>query len=130
MRAGRLLVAALAVVIVAWFVLAAREARDLVEATNIVTQSASITPAQASHASRLLTSAGQLNPDRQVDLLRAALAANRNQNGRARQLLEGVTSAEPENVQAWYLLAQVSGRDYRVEALALKRIARLHPYVP
>lgn len=129
MRVGRVLVAVLAIVVVAWFALAAREARDVAQATGIVTQSAPISRAAAHHVSSLLDSAGVLNPDRQVSLLRAALATSRNDNRRARQILEGVTSAEPDNVDAWYLLAQVSGRDHRVEALALKRIAQLHPYV-
>jgi hypothetical protein len=129
MRVGRVLVAVLVIVVVAWFALAAREARDIAQATDIVTQSAPISGAAAHHVSSLLDSAGMLNPDRQVSLLRAALATSRNENRRARQILAVVTSAEPDNVDAWYLLAQVSGRDRRVEALALKRIAQLHPYV-
>ncbi|MGB9184981.1 MAG: hypothetical protein WCB67_13040 [Solirubrobacteraceae bacterium] len=130
MRAVRLLVLGLGVVIVAWFVLGARQAREIAQATSIVTQSGPIGPADARRASDLLDAAATLNPDRQVDLLRAALAQAGNRPAQARRILVALTTAEPDNLDAWFLLAQVGGKDTRLIQEAYAHIGALHPPVP
>jgi predicted Zn-dependent protease len=128
MHASRWIVVIVAIVTVAWFTLGARQAHDVGHATAIV-QSSPLTPAAAARAAALLRSAGTLNPDRQVTVLQAAVAAGRNDLARARRILVQLGRAEPANLEAWYLLAQVAGGDARIESLALKHIAELHPYV-
>lgn len=129
MRASRLLVLGLGIAMVAWFILGARQAQDISFATNTLTQSGPVTASEAAKASSLLSSARALNPDKEVEVLQAALAAARNDLPRARQILETVGREEPSNLAAWYLLAQVAGGDKQVEALALKHVAELHPNV-
>lgn len=128
MRISAVIIAALAVVATAWFVLGARQARELTDATAIADAN-QVSAAQARHAGQLLDAAGTLNPDREVDLVRAALAADRNQTRRAQLIIERATRAEPENLVAWDLLAQISGSSSRLEGEALRHIALLHPPV-
>lgn len=130
MRAVRLLVLGLGVVIVAWFVLGARQAHEIAHATSIVTQSGPIAASDARRASDLLDAAATLNPDRQVDLLRAALAQAGNRPAQARRILVALTTAEPDNLDAWFLLAQVGGKDTRLIQEAYAHIGALHPPVP
>jgi predicted Zn-dependent protease len=115
---------------IAWFVFVARQDHDITVASDIVSQSAPVTASQAAQASSLLSAAGTLNPDQQVNVLQAALADARNDVPRAQRILESVGSAEPQNIQTWYLLAQISGSDAKPEALALRQIAILDPKVP
>jgi len=77
MRAVRVAAVLGAVIVCAWFVLGARQAHEIDQATNIVTvprQSA----AKLRAAARDLHAAALLNPDRTVDILR-----------------------EPDNLEAW-----------------------------
>jgi predicted Zn-dependent protease len=124
----RLLVAALAVVLVAWFVLGARQARELGQASAIA-QASSVSAGQARHADQLLDAAATLNPDREVTLTRAAIALDRNNIRRARTLIERVTAAEPENLVAWDLLVQASQGNRRLLARAYLALTRLQPPV-
>jgi hypothetical protein len=127
MRASRFAILGLGTLLIAWFLLGARQAHDVSAATNIVSQSGPVTPSEAATASNLLNSASTLNPDEEVNVLRAALAADRNQNSRAQRMLERVVREEPGNIEAWYLLAQVAGSVPRLEASALEHIAQLDP---
>ena len=129
MPVPRLLVSALAVVLIAWFVLGARQAHDLNQATAIA-QASTVSAAQARQADQLLDSAATLNPDREVDLTRAAIALDRNDIRRARLITERVTRAEPENIVAWDLLAQASQKDRPLLARAYLQLTRLQPPLP
>jgi predicted Zn-dependent protease len=126
MPVPRLLVSVLAVVLMAWFVLGARQARELDQATAIA-QASSVSAAQARHADQLLGSAATLNPDREVDLTRAAVALDRNDIKQVRTIIERVTRAEPENIVAWDLLVQASQGDRRLLARAYLMLTRLQP---
>lgn len=127
MRFASALIVVVAVLACAWFVLGIRQAHELSEATAIVNQSSAPTAAEAARATSLLRSAGTLNPDRDVELLRAALALDENNFEGARRILEAVVRNEPMNVEAWALLATAAGSDPRLEREALNHVAQLHP---
>jgi hypothetical protein len=121
----------LAVVVCAWFALGIRQARDIDQATAIVsglTGQSKLTPEQARRASSLLSSAGVLNPDSQVDVLRARVDLLRNDRSSAKRILLGVVAREPMNLDAWYGLA-TSAKDGVTVTLALGHIAQLQPKV-
>ena len=123
------LVVAAAVVICAWFALGIRQSHDLDAATNIVSAHAPVTPAQARRAAALLDQAGQLNPDRSVDLARSELALRRGRGAQARAIALGVVRAEPENIEAWLAYGTASAHDPRAFALALRHLEALAPTV-
>ncbi len=75
LRAGMVLVAAVAC---AWFALGVRQAHDTDAATALV-DGAKLSASQARKADSLLKSAAALNPDREIDLLRAQVALRRAQ---------------------------------------------------
>lgn len=120
----------LAVLVCAWFALAARAAHDSARATAIVSNPGGLTAAQAAHARSLLDEAATLNPDSSVDLLRAQVALGRHQNGAAVRMIESVADREPMNLQAWVALARATlNRNPRLLELAVHRIGRLAPNV-
>lgn len=125
MRLGRALTIAFALAVCAWFVLGARQARETAQATSILTQPDALSASQSARAASLLRSAGTLNPDSTVDLLRARLAIRQHELARAKRIVEGVTRREPKNIEAWYTLAEVSGNDPSTFVLALKRVNEL-----
>lgn len=90
----------------AWFVLGAREARQVDQATAALSAGPRIDQAQAARVSSLLADASFLNPDRQVTLLRGQLEDERGARGAGARILAGVTRAEPMNAAAWVLLAR------------------------
>jgi predicted Zn-dependent protease len=113
----------------AWFALAVRQARDYDRAKAIVNQSSPLTAGQVQRATSLLDAAGQLNPDREVTMLRAQLALDQNRRVQAEALLVPVIRAEPENVVAWLFVAQAA-RSAAAFRLAVARIGHLMPKVP
>jgi hypothetical protein len=124
----RVLAALFAIVVCAWFALGVRQAREVDHATTLISAGSHISPRDAARAASLLHSAGQLNPDRQVDVLRAQLADARGDRPAAERILRGVVSAEPMNALAWVQLARsaTSGPTLR---LAFRRLAVLVPSV-
>ncbi len=118
---------ALAILACAWYALGVRQAHELNAATGILSQPAPLPTAQAMQASALLGSAATLNPDLQVDVLRAQLALARNQDARARQILFGVIRREPKNLEAWIWYARAAGSNARAFYAAEAGIARLAP---
>ena len=95
--------------------------------TQIITGSDTLSPSQSAHVASLLRSAATLYPGTEVDVLRARVAMNENQEERAREILHAVVRSEPENLIAWDLLAVASGGHPQQEALALRHVAQLHP---
>jgi predicted Zn-dependent protease len=118
-----------ALVVCAWFAVGVRQAHDLNQATSIVDQSNQPTKAQIAHAGSLLNAAGFLNPDSEVKLVRAELAIGDNQSAQGRRIVEGVVRDEPQNLEAWYLLAQDAGGGNRL-GRALAQITKLDPPPP
>lgn len=124
----RLLLAAVAIVACAWFVLGAGQARDINRATALLPAGGRVSPATGTRVAALLHSAGRLNPDRQVDLLRAQLADARGDRRQAERILRGVVAAEPLNADAWVALAR-SATDAATVRQAFRRLQELVPRV-
>ncbi|MBV8956132.1 MAG: hypothetical protein JO153_09550 [Solirubrobacterales bacterium] len=115
----------LALVVCGWFALGARQAHDTNAATTLLSQPKSLTPSQMKHVSDLLDSAGTLNPDRQVTILRGELATAQGQLGPARQILTGVLVSEPKNVDAWVAFGHASRNDRKAFLESVNRVSEL-----
>jgi hypothetical protein len=120
MTALRWALLATAVVVCAWFALGAVQTHDQDRATTLLDRFSTPTPALTAQILSLLSTAGTLNPDRNVELLRsqALTRAGRNAAGIAAALR--VTRAEPQNVDAWVVLGFAAQRTDP----ALARLAR------
>jgi hypothetical protein len=124
----RALLALLAIAASGWFVVGIRQARDVDRATALLSAGTSIDRSDATRVSSLLDGASLLNPDRQVQMLRARLDDERGRDAQAERVLRGVVSAEPMNVVAWALVAQ-SATNGATLRLAYARIEVLEPQV-
>ena len=120
----------LAAVVVAWFAIGAVQAIDTSRASNLVSPGSRLSPAAARHAGSLLSSAGFLNPDRSVDVLRSQLDLEQGRPVAARNRLIGLVRSEPDNLDAWIWLARASVGDLRWFYAAAYRIRQLVPPVP
>ena len=104
---ARVIGALLALVVCAWFVLGAVELSETDRATAILQRTGRWTPAEARQTAALLGDAGRLNPDRQIELLRAALHVREGDAPAARAIVWRVLAQEPQNIEAWAALAHV-----------------------
>ena len=86
-----------------------------------------MTAARAARVRSLLTTAGTLNPDAQVDLLRGLVLLRRGQRSEAERAFVDVTRREPMNIQAWVLVAESFSGDDALLGTAIKRLALLDP---
>ncbi len=89
-----------AAIVAAWFALSWTQARDLGRAQALISGTR-LSPGQAKQASALLGTAGDLNPDRTVEITRAQLAEKQHRPRLAVRILEHVVQAEPLNLTAW-----------------------------
>jgi predicted Zn-dependent protease len=126
----RITALALALAICAWFGLGIRQAHETDTAAAIITGTSRLAPAQADRAADLLHSAGFLNPDTQVDVLRAELELGQGRLATARSILERVVAQEPDNAIAWEWLARASSDDPREFLIAGIHLRALVPPVP
>jgi hypothetical protein len=110
-----------------WFAIGIRQAHDTDAATAIVTGASPVTAARARQADALLHDAKQLNPDTDVDLLRAQLALREGDRARARALALDVTRAEPQNLDAWLVYGTASSNDRQAFLFALRHLNELAP---
>jgi predicted Zn-dependent protease len=117
---------AFAVAACAWFALGVRQAHDINAATAITSRSP-LPAIQVKHANSLLDDAATLNPDQQVNVLRAELAVDQGRYVRARQILRQVVRREVNNLQAWLVMKSASTGDL-IQAQAaqyvINRLAR------
>jgi predicted Zn-dependent protease len=127
LAAGALVTVAL--VTAAWFALGVRQARDTQAASTIVADGSAISASQARHAAQLLRAAELLNPNTNVDVLRAELDLYRGKRLAARSILERVVADEPDNAVAWEWLARASVGDLHEFFLAAFRLRQLVPPV-
>ena len=87
--------------------------------------------AQLREGRELLRTARRLNPDRRPDLYEAVLLGRAGRKPEAVATLRRVVAAEPENVEAWGLLAApATGADPSLAARARARLRNLSPPVP
>jgi hypothetical protein len=121
--------AGLALLASAWFGLAWVQARDTARADALLSGSGQLSPAAQARVRSLLDSAGTLNPDRTVDLLRAQLATDQHQYAAAVRILDLITRSEPQNVLAWEQLAIVAGLTHNLHLIHVsgEHISQLVP---
>jgi hypothetical protein len=127
---ARTALAAFALLACAWFALAARQAHEINAASALLSGGGALSAAQAREADALLSSAATLNPDRQVDVLRAQVALARGDQRRARSILEPVVRQEPDNLSAWVQYARASTHDpvaFYTAEIAIRRLVRVFP---
>jgi hypothetical protein len=126
-RAARLSICVVAILVCAWFALGIRQAHDISRATNIVAQPGAIPATDLRAAASALHAAAPLDPDHEVDILRGRLAVKEQDPRRAERILKTVVRDEPMNLEAWIWLAGVSLIDPPEARIALAHIARLDP---
>jgi predicted Zn-dependent protease len=126
-RAARLSIVVVVVVVCAWFGLGIRQAHDISSATSIVAQTGTIPATELRAAASALQSAQTLDPDDEVAILRGRLAVKEQDPRRAERILKTVVRDEPMNLEAWIWLAGVSLIDPPEARIALAHIARLDP---
>lgn len=131
MRAAALAVAALAVAACAWFVLGVVQVNSQSDATALIDGGGTPSRAQTAEILRELDSAGTLNPDRNIDLLRAQAEVRARESAIALPLMRRVVSAEPRNVDAWIVLGfAAQSQSPALARLAHAEILKLAPRVP
>ncbi len=108
MVVARVLGAVLAIVVCAWFALGIRQAHDIDRASAIVSAGRSVSAAQLRGVDSVLSSAAELNPDSQVNLLRGQVALLAGKRARAAQIFGRLVRDEPMNIQAWVSLAEAT----------------------
>jgi predicted Zn-dependent protease len=129
MRLARAVLVVVALVVCAWFVLGIVQAQDTQRATALIAGGNRLSPAQARHARALLDSAGTLNPDLTIDLLRGQLAADQHQLAAAERIAQSVARREPLSLAAWSQLAYAAARrgDRTRLVVAARHISELYP---
>jgi predicted Zn-dependent protease len=123
----RVIAALAAVIVCAWFALGIRQAAEVADATDVIEPSHVLTVTQLRAIDSWLDSARRLNPDTQVEILRARAAIEAGQAPRAEQILENVTRTEPMNLEAWIWLAGAALGDPPLARYAVARIEQLDP---
>jgi hypothetical protein len=123
----RLATAVVALVVCAWFALGIRESHEIASATGVVAGSGQPSAHELAAAEGALSNADLLNPDQEVDILRARVDIKRGDNGAARALLATVTRREPQNLEAWIWFTGASLGDHAAAAIGAARIAQLDP---
>ena len=92
MRAARLAIAALAVAACAWFVIGVIQSHNESRATALINGGGTPTPTQTAQIGHWLDTAATLNPDRNIDLLRAQAEVRAGQSARALVLMKRVVA--------------------------------------
>jgi hypothetical protein len=121
---------AIAVVVCAWFVIAIRQVHAIDAATKLLNNVSTERSAAVQQRSRsLLDDAAFLDPGVDVTLLRAQLAENARDYGRAARLIDQATAAEPHNLDAWiaYLKLRLLHPSLGNGKLVFARLHQLDP---
>jgi len=127
--AARIGIGLVALVVLAWLAVGLRNARLEADGADAVGRSPSTaSPARLADARDAYSRARKLNADSTPEVREAGLA---NFDGRPREavrLLRDVVRREPENFDAWFLMASVSARiDPSLAADAEERARALNP---
>ena len=129
--AARIGLAALALLVSAWFGLSWYQDQQTGKAGALVAGGNRLPARQARVARAALNSAGTLNPDRAVEVLRGELAIDQRDYRRATRILGSVTAREPLNLTAWaeFGIAAAKAGDRAALVVAGRHIAILIPRV-
>jgi hypothetical protein len=119
--------ALLALVVCAWFAVGIRDSHKIATATAIVTAQGQPSASELAAADRALNGADLVNPDQQVDILRARVDLKRGANAAARRLLTAVTRREPQNLEAWIWFTGAVLGDRAAARLGFAHLSQLDP---
>ena len=112
-----------------WLAVQERAARAERELTHLAFETKG--PIDAAKARSLLRADRRLNPDHRADLFEGVLLAREGNRPGAIAALRRAVAAEPENVEAWALLASAAAKlDPALAARARARVRVLAPPVP
>ncbi|MGH2892063.1 MAG: hypothetical protein ACRDPM_02175 [Solirubrobacteraceae bacterium] len=125
--AARLAGLLVAIVVSAWFALGIHQAHEVAHATSVIEGSPTLTLTKARAIDSWLGSARTLNPDKQLDILRARAAVEAGQVHLAQRILERVVRAEPSNLGGWTWLAGAALGNPPVAHRAVAQIDKLDP---
>jgi len=128
--AARTGLAVLAVAVCAWFALGVRAFREVASVNVLLSGPARITPEQARDARAKLDQAAWLNPDQEVNFLRAQVAARAGHKPQALAIARRIAHREPENVNAWLLISILTRPGSPSNRQAEAQLRRLVPPAP
>jgi len=128
----RALLVLLALLAGGWLVVQERAARAESELEAIAFDpGGALGPAAVARAEDLLRADRRLNPDRRPDLYEAVVLGRAGRTREAIAVLRRAVAAEPENLEAWALLARAARtEDPALAARARARQRELAPPVP
>jgi hypothetical protein len=122
----RAVVLTVALAACAWFALGARAAHDQDAASNVLNQHLNLTAAEANQALSLIHNAKTLNPDQELNILRAQVEQHAGHAQQAVAIAKAVAREEPLNVNAWFVLELMSRQvDPALNRLAQARVRQL-----
>jgi predicted Zn-dependent protease len=122
---ARILLVLVALTAGSWLALQERAASAEEGLTKIAFENGDLAGAQ-----RLLSADRRLNPDHRADLFEAVILGRQGDFRGAVVAIQRVTHAEPENIEAWGLLASAAKRtDPALAARARQRARELSPPV-
>jgi hypothetical protein len=126
-RAGA---AVLAIVVCAWFALGVRAFRDQDAVIASLGDRGLLSAIQVRADRAALEDAATLNPDQGVILLRAQLDSRAGEARAALRLASQVSRHEPQNINAWLLIAVLAHRNSATYRSAAAHVRLLAPPVP
>jgi predicted Zn-dependent protease len=125
--ATRLIGLLVAIVVTAWFALGIHQTHEVAHATSAIQASRTLTVTKARAIDSWLGSARTLNPDSELDILRARAAIEVGRVRLAQRILERVVRAEPYNLEGWIWLAGAALGNPPVAHRAVAQIDKLDP---
>jgi Tetratricopeptide repeat len=124
----RAAIAALALALVAWSAVLWRDERIGSEAVDRILRNPGLSDAAWASEMERLRDAELLNPGPSWDTARAGALLQRGRPEAARRVIEDVVEREPDNLEAWVVVLDVTrGRDPARAAEARAAIRRLNP---
>jgi tetratricopeptide (TPR) repeat protein len=128
----RALIVAVALLAAGWLAVQERAAQAESELESIAfSPGGALDAAAVDRAQDLLRADRRLNPDRRPDLYEAVVLGRAGRSREAMAVLRRAVAAEPDNLEAWALLARAAGsEDPALAARARARQRELAPPVP
>ncbi|MEO8967414.1 MAG: hypothetical protein ABI355_07430 [Solirubrobacteraceae bacterium] len=119
-----------AVIVCAWFALGAVQTRAQNHATDLIDSFSTPTQALTARVLGMLDTADTLNPDRNVDLLRAQALTRSGHPSAGLRVAQRVVAAEPLNINAWTVLGFAARPAHPAQfRLAERKLRELAPPV-